>query len=47
MTTVSTKLIFSDGMTVRVKTELGDLICEYSKKRYRKETEQSIQSILK
>jgi transposase len=35
--TVSTKLNRSDGMTVRIKTELGDLICEYSEKRYRKD----------
>jgi transposase len=35
--TVSTKLNRSDGMTGRVKTELGDLICEYSEKRYRKD----------
>ncbi len=34
---VSTKLNRSDGMKIRVKTELGDLICEYSEKRYRKE----------
>lgn len=45
--TVSTKLNFSDGKTVRVKIELGDLICEYSEKRCRKETEQSTQAILK
>lgn len=35
--TVSIKLNRSDGMTIRVKTELGDLICEYSEKRYRKD----------
>ncbi|MCF8353250.1 MAG: IS1634 family transposase [Melioribacteraceae bacterium] len=35
--TVSAKLKNSDGKTVRVKTELGDLICEYSEKRYRKD----------
>lgn len=35
--TISAKLNCSDGMTVRVKTELGDLICEYSLKRFRKD----------
>lgn len=35
--TVSTKLNRSEGMTVRIKTGLGDLICEYSEKRYRKD----------
>lgn len=35
--TVSTKLNRSDGMIMRIKTELGDLICEYSEKRYRKD----------
>ncbi len=35
--TVSTKSNRSDGMKTRVNAELGDLICEYSEKRYRKD----------
>jgi transposase len=34
---LSTQLNRTDCMTARVKTELGDLICEYSLKRYKKD----------
>lgn len=34
---ISMLLNRSDKKTVRIKTELGDLICEYSEKRYRKD----------
>ncbi len=34
---ISMLLNRSDNKTVRIKTELGDLICEYSEKRYRKD----------
>jgi hypothetical protein len=45
--TISAKLGQQDGVTIREKTELGDLICEFSEKRFVKDKREMEKHITK